>query len=62
MIFLKDGYDPIVANSNGVLVEVKPAAARGGIGNNFQEFFEEKLKTDPDMALHSDPQTASGVW
>ena len=20
-----------------------------------QEFFEEKLKTDPDMALHSDP-------
>ena len=24
---MRDGYDPIDANSNGVLVEVKPAAA-----------------------------------
>ena len=26
---LRDGYDPIEANTNGVLVEVKPAAAGG---------------------------------
>ena len=38
---LRSGYDPTEANSNGVLVEEKPAAA-GGSGTNFQVFF---LKT-----------------
>ena len=43
-----EGYDTIEANSNGVAVEEKPAVA-GGSGTRFQDAFEDKLKTDPDM-------------
>ena len=43
-----EGYDPVEANSNGVAVEEKPAVA-GGTGSSLQEYFAEKLKTDPDM-------------
>ena len=46
---LKDGYDPIDANSNGVLVEEKPAVA-GGSERVLQEDFEKKIKVDPDIA------------
>ena len=49
---MKDGYDPVDANSNGVLVEEKPAAA-GGNGNTYQVVFAEKITVDPDMAVHS---------
>ena len=43
-----EGYDSIEANSNGVAVEEKPAVA-GGLGTRFQDLFENKMKTDPDM-------------
>ena len=46
---MKDGYDPIDANSNGVLVEEKPVVA-GGSERVLQEDFEKKIKVDPDMA------------
>ena len=48
----KDGYDPVDANSNGVIVEVKPAAA-GGSNEVMQDNFARKVGIDPDMALHN---------
>ena len=48
-----DGYDPVEANSNGVAVQEKPAVA-GGSGRRFQDDFEQKLKTDPDMLERGD--------
>ena len=46
---MKDGYDPIDANSNGVLVEEKFLVA-GGSKRVMQDDFEKKTVVDPDMA------------
>merc|ERR1712061_833307 len=43
----KEGYDPIEAASNGVVVEEKPAVA-GGSGRSFQDAFAQSIKFDPD--------------
>ena len=48
-----DGYDPVEANSNGVVVEQRPAVA-GEVVTVFQDAFASKLKTDPDMAERSE--------
>ena len=47
---MRDGYDPVDANSNAVLVEVKPAAA-GGSSGVMQTHFETNVAVDPDMAM-----------
>ena len=48
-----DGYDPVEANSNGVVVEQRPAVA-GELVTVFQDDVASKLKTDPDMAERSE--------
>ena len=48
-----DGYDPVEANSNGVVVEQRPAVA-GEVVIVFQDAFASKLKIDPDMAERSE--------
>ena len=44
-----EGYDPMEANCNAVVVEDKPVVA-GGSGQYFQEEFAKKVMIDPDMA------------
>ena len=52
---VSEGFDPIEANSNGVVVEQLPAV-RGDTDDEptFQSSFEEKHKSDPDIALSRD--------
>ena len=47
--FAKEGYDPIEANTNGVVVEEKPKSA-GGSGHVYQSNFSTKLNGDPEIA------------
>ena len=49
---VSEGFDPIEANSNGVVVEQLPAVAGDTEDqSNFQKIFEDKHKSDPDIAL-----------
>ena len=48
-----EGYDPVEANSNGVVVQEKPAVV-GKNSDLFQSAFAEKMKTDPDVAEQID--------
>ena len=45
---VKAGYDSVEANCSAVAVEEKPAVA-GGNGTSFQDDFQKKTITDPDM-------------
>ena len=45
----REGYDPIEANTNGVVVQEKPVSA-GGTGKEYQPSFSMKLKADPEIA------------
>ena len=47
--FAKEGYDPIEANTNGVVVEEKPKSA-GGSGHVYQSNFSIQLNGDPEIA------------
>ena len=50
---VKDGYDTIEANGNGVCVEDRPAVA-GVVGwTPFQDAFAKSMRNDPDMLVQA---------
>ena len=54
----EEGYDPIEANVNAVVVQDRPAVAEAT--GFFQSAFAEKLKNDPDIAERGDSMGGMG--